>query len=332
MKKLLLLSLVSVCLLHACKESDQSYLESPNTKSSTTATSNGSWIRKADFKFSRSYSVGFSIGNKGYMGIGGNEEGTSFLDFWEYDPVSDSWTQKANFAGVDRTASVGFSIGNMGYIGIGYNGENRGTNLKDFWQYNPVTNCWTRKADFKGVARHSAVGLSIGSKGYIGTGLDSITDMRDFWEYNPETNSWVQKADFPGRARSRATGFTIGNKGYLGTGYSAGLGTNEDHKDFWEYNPDTDSWEKKADFGGFERQDATSFSIDGFGYIGTGYGNSGKFLKDLWEYNPLSDSWVQKSDLPGEPRLAATGLSIGTKGYIGFGTDNNKDFWQFSRD
>ena len=29
---------------------------------------------------------------------------------------------------------------------------------------------WTQKADFGGTARDSAVGFSIGSKGYIGTG------------------------------------------------------------------------------------------------------------------------------------------------------------------
>ena len=33
-------------------------------------------------------------------------------------------------------------------------------------------NTWTQKADFGGTARSSAVGFSIGSKGYIGTGYD----------------------------------------------------------------------------------------------------------------------------------------------------------------
>ena len=41
---------------------------------------------------------------------------------------------------------------------------------KDFWEYDPVANTWTQKADFGGAARDSAVGFSIGSKGYIGTG------------------------------------------------------------------------------------------------------------------------------------------------------------------
>ena len=45
------------------------------------------------------------------------------------------------------------------------------TKYKDFWEYDPAANTWTQKADFGGTARYGAVGFSIGSKGYIGTGL-----------------------------------------------------------------------------------------------------------------------------------------------------------------
>ena len=87
-------------------------------------------------------------------------------DFWEYDPVTNAWTQKADFGGGPREQAVGFSIGGKGYIGTGYNGPYR----QDFWEYDPATNTWTQKADFGGTARYGAVGFSIGSKGYIGTG------------------------------------------------------------------------------------------------------------------------------------------------------------------
>ena len=64
-----------------------------------------------------------------------------------------------------------------------------------------------------------AVGFSIGSKGYIGTGLLIVTfHFKDFWEYDPATNTWTQKADFGGTARTNAVGFSIGSKGYIGTG------------------------------------------------------------------------------------------------------------------
>ena len=41
-------------------------------------------------------------------------------DFWEYDPSTNTWTQKADFGGTARNWAVGFSIGNKGYIGTGY--------------------------------------------------------------------------------------------------------------------------------------------------------------------------------------------------------------------
>src|SRR5689334_16498368 len=100
---------------------------------------------------------------------------------------------------------------------------------------------WTQKADFGGGIREWAVGFSIGTKGYIGTG------GIDFWEYDLATNIWTQKADFGGSARDHAVGFSIGNKGYLGTGWGAWL------KDFWEYDPNANAWTRKADFAGTER-------------------------------------------------------------------------------
>src|SRR5258706_114127 len=100
-------------------------------------------------------------------------------------------------------------------------------------------NTWTQKADFGGTARYDAVGFSIGSKGYIGTGEDGIYPYwkNDFWEYDPSTNTWIQKADFGGTARSNAVGFSIGSKGYIGTGSDGNYPYEKN--DFWEYDPST---------------------------------------------------------------------------------------------
>src|SRR6266550_918807 len=78
---------------------------------------------------------------------------------------------------------------------------------------------WARKADFGGGGRAYAVGFSIATKGYIGTGASSAFLYQDFWEYDPATNAWTQKVDFGGAARSNAVGFSIGSKGYIGTGF-----------------------------------------------------------------------------------------------------------------
>ena len=150
-----------------------------------------------------------------------------------------------------------------------------------------------RKADFGGTARINAVGLSIGSKGYIGTGYD-IGNKRDFWEYDPALNTWTQKANFGGTFRTGAAGFTIGNKGYIGTGKS---GTRKN--DFWEYNPATDTWAQKANFSGTARDGATAFCINGKGYMGLGYDITGVIKSDFYEEymervdikRKLQDTW-----------------------------------------
>ena len=87
---------------------------------------------------------------------------------------------------------------------------------------------WTQKANFGGTARRAAVGFSIGTKGYIGTGSTSTGYKNDFWEYNPSSNAWTQKANFGGTTRYAAVGFSIGAKGYIGTG-----GTTTYKNDFW---------------------------------------------------------------------------------------------------
>ena len=126
----------------------------------------------------RDLAVGFSIGTLGYIGTG--ESGGNC--FWEYDPPTNSWTQKANFGGGGRAWAVGFSIGTQGYIGTGNDGF--GDLYKDFWEYDPSSNTWTQKANFGGSARYEAVGFSIGTQGYIGTGYNGNV-LNDFWEYNP---------------------------------------------------------------------------------------------------------------------------------------------------
>jgi len=282
------------------------------------------WTQKADFAGGdRCWAVGFSIGNKGYIGTGRDVVNYK-QDFWEYDPSSNVWTQKADFPGAGREKAVGFSIGNKGYIGIGEDGDDN--IYQDFWEYDPSSNIWTKKADFPGGKRMDAVGFSIGNKGYIGTGYGNYyNSCQDFWEYDPASNKWTQKADFAGGSNVNAVGFSIGNKGYIGTGNSVG-----DYQDFWEYDPASNSWTQKADFAGGNRGGAVGFSIGNKGYIGTGC--SMGCNKDLWEYDPSSNSWTRKADLPiifG--RNAAVAFSIGNKGYFGTGCGNwYYDFWEYT--
>ncbi|MBI4947604.1 MAG: gliding motility-associated C-terminal domain-containing protein [Bacteroidetes bacterium] len=305
----------------------------------TLSFSQGTWISKASLPAAgRATAVAFSIGNKGYIGTGHANippSTTLFDDFWEYDPVSDTWTQKANFLGGLRSYAVGFSIGSKGYLGTG-NSAAGYTN--DFWQYDPAVNAWIQMANIGGLARGAACGFSIGGYGYIGTGRDGSVYMQDFWKYDTLNNSWTQLGDFIGGLRSdidRAT-FVIGNKAYWGTGYDGTL----EYNDFWEYNPVSDTWTQKANMAGAVRHGATGFSVCGKGYLGLGFGNgNGPMWKnDFWMYNPLNNSWSAAASLPALGRMDQPSFVINDKAYIGTGwlspTNDQylNDFWELTPD
>jgi len=195
----------------------------------SVAGAQGIWTQKADFGGTSRYAAaGFSIGAKGYIGTG--IDGAVRKDFWEWDKPSNTWTQKADFGGSARYSAVGFSINDKGYIGTGMDASS--TRRKDFWEWDgniasPTYNTWIQKTDFGGTAREGAVGFSIGTKGYIGTGQESILVYKqDFWEWDGDTasptyNTWIQKTNFGGSVRSLPVGFSMGTKGYIGTGIDA---------------------------------------------------------------------------------------------------------------
>ncbi len=249
----------------------------------------GIWTKKADYPgIATGGVVCFSIGSKGYIGTGHNFNAGSFSnDFWEYDPGLNSWTQKAYLPVTEARAwGVGFSIGNKGYIGTGFftDGVGGSSGNGDLWEWDQVTNTWTRKANFGGTGRFGAVGFSIGNKGYIGTGQSGTDFRKDFWEWDQSADVWTKKADFGGRSRAYANSFTIGNKGYIGTGSN---GTSL-YSDVWEWDQATDTWKELANFSGNARANGVGFSIGNKGYIGIGSGGLDEFVEyygfqDLWE-------------------------------------------------
>jgi hypothetical protein len=288
------------------------------------------WTQEADFGGAgRAYAVGFSIAGMGYIATGVGNGSTYYKDLWQYDPTLNAWTQKADFGGAARSAAVGFSIGSKGYVGTGQDGSYR----KDFWEYDSDANMWTQKADVGGTVRGLAIGFSIGTKGYIGTGFGDGSYKKDFWEYDPDANTWNQKADFGGTPRRFAVGFSIGSKGYAGTGYDHWNSIVQYRKDFWEYDPDADTWTQKADFAGTARGYTVAFSIGGKGYIGTGIGD-GSSRKDFWEYDPgpltlhLGWNFISLPLTPPDVTVDRVLSPVSSKTTIVWGYDSEAKIWK----
>ena len=307
-------------------------------------TSSG-WHKLNDIVFSgdvpADVRVKFEINGKGYVGTG-EGGGSTKKDFWEYDPSTDTWTQKANFPGSARWFAAGFVINGKGYLGTGSTTSSMNGEVADFYEYDPISDKWNSIAGFGGGVRANTVSFSIGNKGYVGLGY-STRAHNDLWEYDPVIDSWIRKADFPGAARGTAFSFVIDGVAYVGCGYNNKNNPSTFYPDVYAYEPDTfgaeggGTWKRVADFGGGNRGHAGTFVINGMGYV-TG-GDFPKFTtvhRDLWKYNPNNNKWLQKEDFIGIARLTPDFFSLNNKGYVGGGANfgvgggYQKDFYMYT--
>ena len=84
--------------------------------------------------------------------------------------------------------------------------------------FGQIGGSWLQKAGISTSNRESAVGFSIGGKGYIGLGIVGGGVNGALWEYNRTSDSWTQKAGMSGGGRVNPVAFVIGNYAYVGTG------------------------------------------------------------------------------------------------------------------
>jgi N-acetylneuraminic acid mutarotase len=235
-----------------------------------------SWSQKASLPaVTREYAVAMGIGTKGYL-IGGladpihNPIAVSLIDVWEYDPATDSWTQKGNFPGVARTQAAGFAIGNKGFYGLGYIGQP----ANDWWEYDPTIDQWTRKADFPPVY-DEPYGLPIGSSGCILVNAQSS----NWHSYDTALDQWTSKSIFYDIVFPFGVTFSIGTEGYISLGGPSHT---------WEYDPPSDKWTQKTSQP-FAREGGACFTIGNKGYAGIGGINEPDYSNlttDWWEFDP----------------------------------------------
>ncbi|MDX2361001.1 MAG: T9SS type A sorting domain-containing protein [Crocinitomicaceae bacterium] len=297
-----------------------SFLQNGNAQST--------WTQKTNYPDNVSGATSFSIGNKGYIGMGWNPVQT--IEFQEYDPLTNLWSPIANFPGTFAGHAVGFNINGLGYLGTGL--VTTGVFSDEFWSYDSALNAWTQKADFGGASRSEASGFSLGGYGYIGLGWNNNEGFKnDFWRYDPINDLWNQTSSFPGTERISSSAFAIDGHGYIGFGYDSTGFLN----DLWKYNPQLDQWSQVTLPPLSPRARTVSFVIGEYAYLGTGYSQAGG-LYDFWRYDPTDDTWLQVLNLDSIPRQFAEGFTIGNKGYVGTGADAGapyyNDFWEFDPD
>ena len=216
------------------------------------------------------YPYCFSVNDKGYI----LALGTTYKTLWQYDPITNTWAQKASFTGPRRFEGVSFTIGNKAYISSGRYSD---TYYKDLWQYDPVSDQWNQKASMpSGIpGRARATAFSIGSNGYVVGGGSDYTPYNGpnvyyntVLGYNQILNTWSVLATYPGILADDAASFAAGNYGYAGL----------DKHNFYRYSPATNAWSAIAAYPGEEYRHN----------YGTSYNSKGYVLSsiDMYRYNP----------------------------------------------
>jgi outer membrane protein OmpA-like peptidoglycan-associated protein/N-acetylneuraminic acid mutarotase len=196
----------------------------------------GKWTKRADFPGEPRYgALAFSIGSKGYIGLGNVPgKGKSYNDLWEYDPKMDEWHKKADFPEIGRISPSVFIVNNLAYVMFGDEKLEVTAGKRNIYTYNAVSNIWTKAEDFPGPDRLGATVFSINNKGYVFSGYNgSKVRYHDCWEYEPAGKSWKQTDDTLPNARNDAFCFVIDNAAYMGGGkIKSGL-LGSDGSDMW---------------------------------------------------------------------------------------------------
>lgn len=232
------------------------------------------------------------------------------------------WSQVSPYPAGPTDGCFSFVVDGTAYMGGGISNAN-------LYAFNPQTG-WRLVGPIPGNSMRAWSFVLVGETEVIvgggdTTGSFAVTD--EVFAFDPATETWSERSAFGGGARDGCWTFVIGDKGYVGSGFN-GSGV---VPDFWQYDFATDSWSQLASplppllF-------ASSFTIDGVGYVVGGWGGVESDL--LFAFDAATGTWTQKASLPGEPRQAGVGFAWEGVGYYGAGmtgyTETFDDFYRYS--
>lgn len=265
------------------------------------------------------YASSFSYGSKGYVGLNNSNQ------FWEFDPVKNSWTKLADFPGSRRLFGTGFVIDDKIYFGMGVNYQNSSTTyFNDWWEYDISSNKWTKKSDYPATVKQKSKAFAIGNTGYLSTGLANNSGIVDLYTYSTSTDTWTNISHdtklikVPVNWKS-ANGFSD----HAILGFITHYGYKSD-KGMFKYTPATNAWQKLADLPVVfydEPNTFVSFTLNGTLYIQVFYQNT------IYSYNGNSNTWITDttSDIP----YFSNGIGFGANNKVYTGLGQSNTMWEY---
>lgn len=109
--------------------------------------------------------------------------------------------------------------------------------------------------------------------------------------YSVDADTWQTELPTPLAARANGVACTNSNAVYLGLGFKGGsIYESENHlKDFWRYEPASDTWTRLADFP--SEKTVATIAVANDEYVWVGFGFNG-FGDEWWCYSIAEDAWT----------------------------------------
>jgi N-acetylneuraminic acid mutarotase len=246
--------------------------------------------------------------------IGGlNSGGTAQRGVFAYDPVSNSWSTKAQLPAARYNGNGAAAINGKIYVPGGFDATNALT--RTLYVYTAATNTWTTKAAMP-VPGGCGGSAAIDGKLYVFTGCTRSStgvqsSARLLHRYDPATNTWTTRQAAPVTHYSPVVA-AVGGKLYVAGGNTA---TNGQTARLDVYNPATNTWVTMQPMP-TARVAAGGGSIRGLLYVAGGRSGS-TYLRSVDAYDPLSDTWSSRTPVPtARAGVGSSFISIAGRFYV----------------
>lgn len=166
-----------------------------------------SWEDIADLPVGeeRQYATAISHNGKGYVIGGINSANQELNDIWEYDPVSDLWTEKTSLPGIGRSGSSCFVLSDTIFLVGGK--ESQIGPLNHVYAYSISNDNWTQMNNMP-FSMWRGVGFTSQGMGFAGLGQDVQNAYNQLYRYIPSNDQWLQVNGIT-MTDWRYTGYTV---------------------------------------------------------------------------------------------------------------------------
>jgi uncharacterized repeat protein (TIGR03803 family) len=230
---------------------------------------------------------------------------------FEFDPASPVFIHKQDFDGTNGAIPYGsLTLSGGKFYGMTSEGGAYGSGPGTYgygviFELDPVTNTFTKKIDFNGTLKGASPYGSLtlcGGKLYGMTSLGGVSSKGVIFEWDPVTTTFTKKIDFDGTAKGAYPNGSLTLSGGKFYGMTNGGGANG-HGVIFEWDPVTDIYTKKFDFGGTNGADPSgsltlsSGKFYGMTYGGGGTGGNAKGV--IFEWDPVTNIYTKKFNFTG---------------------------------